>query len=180
MSIQQSMSLYIPHVFPNISKYFIANTFMKLDLGKVSHIEFISKYNEYTNSYYNHAYLHFEYWFENSIAQRFQEHLRNPEKKTKLVYDEPWFWNVHINRSERRMGGERRVRINLYSTPEHGKSQMLFGAPRKARDDQNERYERYEREDIKSVRQNLDYEYEYRKPNPNPNNPYYPFPFMDL
>jgi hypothetical protein len=166
MTIQQSMSLYIPHVFPNISKYYIANIFMKLDLGKVIHIEFVSRYNEYTNSYYNSAYIHFEYWFENLAVQRFQEHLENPDKKTKLVYDDPWYWNVQINHSERRNTVDGKFSINLYATPEHGKSQMLLGAPRKTRNF------REDREDRDSVRRRLYYEYE--------NKTYYPFPSMDL
>jgi hypothetical protein len=126
------MSLYIPHVFPSIEKRFIANLFSKLNLGIVSHIDFVSKYNYNTGEYYNNVYIHFEYWFENVSVERFQNSILNRDKTTKLVYDDPWYWIVLENTAEKRMGGYRQQRLELmYTTPDHGKSQIFYGAPKK-------------------------------------------------
>jgi hypothetical protein len=39
----QSMSIYIPHVFTNITKEFIMKTFENWQIGKVHHVDFTDK-----------------------------------------------------------------------------------------------------------------------------------------
>jgi hypothetical protein len=172
MYINQSMSLYIPHVFPTIGKRFIANLFMKLDLGKVSRIDFVAKYNYNTDEHYNNVYIHFEYWFENRSVQRFQESIQNRVKTTKLVYDDPWYWIVLENQTEKRMGGYRQERLELmYTTPEHGKSQVFYGAPKRP-----QRRERLNINNPQEICRRLDFE----NLEEGEINTTIPFPSMDL
>lgn len=111
MSSINNISLYIPHVFANISKEFIAETFENLRIGKVINIDFVSKLGK--DAQYNTAYVHFEYWYENTAAYNFQERVLNPEKEARLIYDEPWYWIVLENKAKKHMTGDRKPRISL-------------------------------------------------------------------
>lgn len=111
MSSINNISLYIPHVFANISKEFIAETFENLRIGKVINIDFVSKLGK--DAQYNTAYVHFEYWYENTAAYNFQERVLNPEKEARLIYDEPWYWIVLENKAKKHMTGDRKPRIAL-------------------------------------------------------------------
>ena len=111
MSSIINMSLYIPHVFANISKEFIAETFEKLRIGKVNKIDFVYKLGK--DAPYNTAYVHFEYWYDNTAAYNFQERVMNPEKEAKIIYDEPWYWIVLENKAKKHVSGDRKQRIAL-------------------------------------------------------------------
>lgn len=111
-NISQTMSLYIPHVFGNISKERIANTFYDQDIGKVSSIDFVEKIGK-NNAYYNSAYIHFEYWFENDIVVNIQARIMNPDKQARIMYEDPWYWIVLLNSGEKIVSGQRKKRIDL-------------------------------------------------------------------
>ena len=111
MSSINNISLYIPHVFANISKEFIAETFEKLRIGKVLNIDFVSKLGK--DAPYNTAYVHFEYWYDNTAAYNFQERVLNPEKEARIIYDEPWYWIVLENKAKKHVSGDRKPRIAL-------------------------------------------------------------------
>ena len=95
-SINQSMSLFIAYVFPNISIQRIINIFEDANLGIVKHVDFIKKVDKKGKSF-NNIYVHFDRWFESEQAQQFQDSIRDPEARTTLQYDEPWFWIVLEN-----------------------------------------------------------------------------------
>ena len=120
MSSIKNMSLYIPHVFANISKDKITEVFERLQLGKVKNIDFINKMGK---EQYNSAYIHFEYWYDNTTAHNFQERVSNPNKEARLIYDEPWYWIVLENNANKHVFGDRKPRIDLnfqeeeYTTP---------------------------------------------------------------
>ena len=98
-SVNQSitnMSLFIPHVFSNISAERITAAFQDNDIGQVSHIDLVSKMDK-NGQIYNSAYVHFAFWYQNSTAVNFQERVINPNQQAKLVYDDPWFWIVLKN-----------------------------------------------------------------------------------
>lgn len=99
-NISQTMSLYIPHVFGNISKERIANTFYDQDIGKVSSIDFVEKIGK-NNTRYNSAYIHFDYWFENDIVVNIQARIMNPDKQARIMYEDPWYWIVLLNSGEK-------------------------------------------------------------------------------
>ena len=94
--INQSMSLFVAYVFPNIGLHRIINIFQDANLGVVSHVDFIKKIDKNGKSF-NNIYIHFHMWFESEEAQKFQDSIRDPEAKTTLQYDGPWFWIVLEN-----------------------------------------------------------------------------------
>lgn len=106
MSSINNISLYIPHVFENIGKEFVAETFEKLRIGKVLTVDFVQKMGK--NAAYNAAYLHFEYWYDNTAARNFQERVLNPEKEARIIYDEPWYWIVLENTAKKHVSGDRK------------------------------------------------------------------------
>jgi hypothetical protein len=111
MSSISNMSLYIPHVFGNITKNQVAETFEKLNIGKVYYIDFVQKMGK--ESSYNAAYIHFEYWYDNTAARNFQERVVNPNKEARIIYDEPWYWIVLENNAKKHVSGDRKPRIIL-------------------------------------------------------------------
>ena len=111
MSSIVNMSLYIPHVFANISKEFISETFETLRIGKVNKIDFVYKLGK--DAPYNTAYVHFENWYDNTAAYNFQQRVLNPEKEARLIYDEPWYWIVLENKAKKHVMGDRKPRIAL-------------------------------------------------------------------
>ena len=94
-------SLYIAHVFPNINKKRIAQLFEKLNLARISGIDFVSKIGK-DGKPYNSAYIHIDYWFDNVSARHFQEKIRSDAKEALLVYDDPWYWIVNENISPKK------------------------------------------------------------------------------
>lgn len=98
MSTVSNMSLFIPHVFKNISKLRISNTFSNLDFGKVDNIDLVLREGK-NNDTFHSAYIYFEYWNDSEMTRSFQKRLRNPDKITKVVYDDPWYWIVLENKS---------------------------------------------------------------------------------
>ena len=106
------MSIYIPHVFSNITEDRITRVFDSLSLGKVKHIDFVEKMSKY-GTVYNAAYIHFECWYDTVTSQTFQERVRNPDKEARLVYDEPWYWIVLENHGAKSVPGTRKLRVNL-------------------------------------------------------------------
>ena len=108
---QPTMSIYIPHVFENITKEHIYYVFEILRIGRISHIDFIMKTSK--NKPYNCAYIHFEFWYNNIANINLQEKIRNPEKEARIVYDDPWFWLILENTASKTVEGERKPCINL-------------------------------------------------------------------
>jgi hypothetical protein len=90
-------SLYIAHVFPNIHKKKIAQSFEKLFLARIKGIDLVPKIGK-DGKPYNSAYIHIDYWFDTSAAKHFQEKIRT-DSEALLVYDEPWYWIVNENKS---------------------------------------------------------------------------------
>jgi len=112
MSSIKNISLYIPHIFANISKTDVANVFDEQDIGKVSNIDFILKTTQ-DGKPYNAAYIHFECWYNNKSAINFQERILNPEKEARLMYEDPWYWIVLENKGRKVAFGDRKPRIDL-------------------------------------------------------------------
>jgi hypothetical protein len=112
MSSMNNVSLYIPHVFANISKEEVINIFESLRIGKVSNIDFVNKISDQTQQY-NAVYIHFEYWHDNAAARNFQERVLNPDKEARIVYDDPWYWIVLENKAKKHVSGDRKPRVVL-------------------------------------------------------------------
>ena len=104
-----NISLYIPHVFANITKNRIVETFEKLRIGSINRIDFISKRSPTGN--FNAVYIHFSQWYDNSASRNFQERVLNQNMEARIVYDEPWFWIVLENKNHK--AGDRKRSVNL-------------------------------------------------------------------
>ena len=116
MSAQFSnISLYIPHVFPNYTKEDVQQVFENQKIGKVSHVDFVSKMGKDGKSY-NAAYIHFEFWCDTIANRNLQARICDPTKEARIVYDEPWHWIVLENKARKYATGERKPRINLGTT----------------------------------------------------------------
>jgi hypothetical protein len=92
------MSLYIAHVFPNISKNRIAAVFEDGDFGRVDIIDFVKKTDRNGKKYHS-VYIYFERW---NIAEawvcRFIAEIQSGKTCT-VSYDDPWFWKVTMNKT---------------------------------------------------------------------------------
>jgi len=90
-------SLCIPRVFSNITELRIRKIFNELSLGKISRIDMNEHKNE--KGTFNRVYIHFEKWFLNEEAQLARRKLMLG-KEIKIIYDNPWFWNVSASKWE--------------------------------------------------------------------------------
>ena len=111
-SVDQSLSLFIPRVFPNITQERIADIFHILGLGNVKRVDRVLKQDAQGAEYYS-VYLHFEEWYDSATVANFQERVTNPEKEARIVYDDPWWWIVLENKGQKRVPGQRKPTLVL-------------------------------------------------------------------
>jgi len=110
--MNQQMSLYIPHVFANITEERIIKAFQTRQIGKVNHVDFVPKFGK-GNKIHQSAYLHFDYWYDTKASRDMQSDLE-VGKETKIVYDHPWYWNLYKNETKKFGGnGQRKERLVL-------------------------------------------------------------------
>ena len=121
MSITNEISLCIPRVFVNIDEKRVRAVFEQL-LGKIYRVDIIERTNE-KGEKYKRVFVHFEYWYNTEEAQKAKARLEEG-KELKIVYDEPWFWKVSINK----VNTKPRQRINLLSKPKHSNPRIDFEA----------------------------------------------------
>lgn len=107
-----NISLYIPHVFANINRKRVADTFETLRIGNVKRVDIVSKRSS-NGECYNTVYIHFNYWYDNIASRNFQERVIDPNMEARIVYDEPWYWIVLENKSDKVKSNERKPRVNL-------------------------------------------------------------------
>jgi len=112
MSAINNISIYIPHVFANIDKSRISDAFESQGIGKVKNVDLVGKLGKEGHKF-NAVYVHFEYWFESSVAHNFQERVLNPNKEARIVYEDPWYWIVLENKATKHTSGSRKVRLVL-------------------------------------------------------------------
>lgn len=92
-------SIYIPHVFNNISNQKIISVFEKYDIGTIASIDVNRKTG--LDGSYKAVFIHFCHWNEdNSVAINLRERIENPNKEARLIYDDPWYWILLPNTSE--------------------------------------------------------------------------------
>lgn len=105
--VDQSLSLFIPRVFPNITQERIADIFYILGLGDVKRVDRVLKQDAEGNEYYS-VYVHFDRWYRTNAVANFQERVVNPDKEARIVYDDPWYWIVLENKGTKRVPGQRK------------------------------------------------------------------------
>ena len=112
MSTINNISIYIPHVFANIDKDRVSDAFESQGIGKVKNVDFVGKFGKEGYAF-NAVYVHFEYWYNSSVARNFQERVLNPNKEARIVYEDPWYWIVLENKAKKHTSGSRKVRLVL-------------------------------------------------------------------
>ena len=93
-----AMSLCIPRVFNNITEAKVYNVFNKLNIGKIHSINMIERTNK-KGKMVKCVFINFYYWYLNERSQMRNQLLSG--KEIKVVYDDPWFWNVSIKRNNK-------------------------------------------------------------------------------
>ena len=97
MSSAQNPSLCIPRVFANITKDRVSRVFYDLNLGEVDRIDMIPRTSE-KGEKFQRVFVHFKYWASNQNAHAAKERVLSGGE-LKIVYDDPWFWKVSLNKS---------------------------------------------------------------------------------
>lgn len=96
MEINNVSSICIPRVFDNIGQDRIQEVFNKLNIFIIDRIDVVQKQNE-KGEKFKRVFVHIREWLQHSDAQKAKERLL-AGKELKIVYDDPWFWKVSINK----------------------------------------------------------------------------------
>ena len=86
-------SVFIPRIFANISEARIIQIFHNLSIGEVDHVDLLRKTGN-NGQPYNMGFVHFKHLYDSPNGGSFRADVENAENKTKIVYDDPWFWIV--------------------------------------------------------------------------------------
>jgi hypothetical protein len=86
-------SVFIPRMFSNIGESRIRRVFHDNNIGNVERVDLVSKTSNNGDTY-NMAFVHFNIMYDTESSAKFRDDVENSETKTKLVYDDPWFWLV--------------------------------------------------------------------------------------
>jgi hypothetical protein len=101
-NINQQLSLYIPFVFNNITEERIRHVFNHLTIGVVDRVDFVDKVREQDGKSYKMAFVHFKEWYSNEYVAGIQNKMMSSSaNSTRIVYDDPWYWNVFMNNKPR-------------------------------------------------------------------------------
>jgi len=92
----QKLSIYIPHVFANITKERIVEIFSKQSIGEVDRIDFVPKKGKDGREYHM-AFIHMKSWYDNECVRNLQARILNKSTEARIVYDDPWYWNLYEN-----------------------------------------------------------------------------------
>ena len=106
LSSIKNISLYIPHVFINFNKEYIANAFKSF--GEIDHIDFIGKLDR-NGKEYNAVYIHFKMWHDTQYNRDLQSDLLR-SYETRVYHDRPWYWVVLLNNAKKHIPGSRNRR----------------------------------------------------------------------
>jgi hypothetical protein len=87
-----SFTVFIPRVFANIREDRIIKIFHDLDIGNVGKVDLVKKTNKQGKSF-NMAFIHFDELYHSDSANEFHRDI-SEDKKSKVVYEDPWFWLV--------------------------------------------------------------------------------------
>jgi hypothetical protein len=117
-SIDQSLSLMIPRVFPQwTDEQKIIDVFHQQQLGRVYKVSVIRMpdSNKRGIPIYQ-AFVYFSAWYENTIVHNFQQRIFGAKKQARVVYDDPWYWVVFENKKRRLSNNDKRIMRIGYQT----------------------------------------------------------------
>ena len=111
-NFDSQLSLYIPRVTPDwADEDAIINIFHYQNIGYVERVDLIHKIGENGKEYYQ-AFIHFDHWYQTSVAQNIQDRINDPERQARLVYDDPWYWML-LRNTKPRTEAERRLEARI-------------------------------------------------------------------
>ena len=90
----ENPSIVIPHVFANIGEKRIFAIFRRLKIGYIDRIEILNKTDQKGRKF-NTVFIHFTHWFDNPNSNQLKHNLLH-NKPAKILYDQPWFWHIHL------------------------------------------------------------------------------------
>lgn len=94
---ENDISLCIPRVETKTTINKIRETINNLSLGIIEKVDIVPiKQNEQN---YKKVFIHFKYWFDTERTKQIHNSLLNG-KIIKVVYDQPFFWKISINKSK--------------------------------------------------------------------------------
>ena len=134
--MNQQMSLYIPHVFVNITEERMVQSFQKRQIGKVNHVDFVAKFGK-GNKIHHSAYLHFDYWYDTKASQDMQSDLEIG-KEVRMYYDDPWYWLVYENGVMKNEIQEREEEVIKKPIQRYERKQVLYLGDNKPKDYEND------------------------------------------
>ena len=94
----KNLSIYIPRVtaeWAEPSK--IADVFATNNIGIVERVDLVSKESQSGNEYYE-AFVHMT-WSESQATKNIQARIQDPDRDARLVYDDPWYWLLLVNKN---------------------------------------------------------------------------------
>ena len=91
-----AFSVFIPSVYKNITANMISETFHRMDVGRVKHIDLVSK-----NKNQNKAYVYFDALYQSELAMSIYDDVKD-ENSSKLQYgkSEHVYWILLENRNQ--------------------------------------------------------------------------------
>ena len=100
-------SICIPRAFPNISEARVRAIFRELGWGTIERIDCVERTNQKGEDYLRY-FIHFSEWHSDfhNVRDAFLA-----EQEVKVVYDEPWYWRLSLNKGKKyepSADGERR------------------------------------------------------------------------
>lgn len=95
-NLQSEMSVYIPYVKLSVTREQIAVSFCRNNIGLVKRVDLVRKEEEQRT--YFQAFVHFEMWYDNTVANNIRNKLLQGHQ-ARMVYDDPCYWNLHMNHS---------------------------------------------------------------------------------
>jgi len=96
MEVDNVSSICIPRVFDNIGQDRIQQVFIKLNIFLIERVDVVQKQNE-KGEKFKRVFVHIKEWLQHSDALKAKERLL-AGKELKIVYDDPWFWKVAVNK----------------------------------------------------------------------------------
>ena len=89
------LSLYIPVVQEHITETYMKRQFTDHKIGKVMRVDFVKNNSKNRRE----AFVHFDEWYDNEISRALQEDIKNPETKTRFVYQHKKFFPLLVNKN---------------------------------------------------------------------------------
>ena len=117
-SIDQTLSLMIPRVFPKwTDEQKIIDVFHQQQLGRVYKVSIIRQPDSKKLNYpIYQAFVYFSSWYENAIAYHFQQRIFGEKAQARVVYDDPWYWVAFENTKCRLSNNDKRIMRVGYQT----------------------------------------------------------------